>query len=107
MPEVYKNFINGEWISSKTGAAFNDINPANKNEIVGIFPKSGREDINMAVEAASAAFDKWRRTPPPARAEIIYNAEKLLRKKKRQLQRLQQRRWGRYLMRQRAMYRRQ
>ena len=64
MPEVYKNFINGEWISSKTGAAFNDINPANKNEIVGIFPKSGREDINMAVEAASAAFDKWRRRSP-------------------------------------------
>ncbi|MBI5181500.1 MAG: aldehyde dehydrogenase family protein [Nitrospirae bacterium] len=82
MPEAYKNFINGEWIPSKTGAAFNDINPANKDEIVGVFPKSGREDINMAVEAASAAFDKWRRTPAPARAEIIYNVEKLLRKKK-------------------------
>ena len=82
MPEVFKNFINGEWVPSKTGATFNDINPADKSDIVGVFPKSGAEDINMAVEAAASAFDKWRKTPAPVRAEIIYKAEKLLRKKK-------------------------
>ena len=37
MPEVFKNFINGEWVPSKTGATFNDINPADKSDIVGVF----------------------------------------------------------------------
>ena len=88
MAEVFKNFINGEWVTSKTGATFNDINPADKSEIVGVFPKSGTEDINTAVDAAASAFDKWRKTPAPARAEIIYKAEKLLRKKKDDIARI-------------------
>ena len=97
MAEVFKNFINGEWVPSKTGATFNDINPANKDEIVGVFPKSGTEDINMAVEAASAAFDKWRKTPAPARAEIIYKAEQLLRKKKETIAKIATKEMGKIL----------
>jgi aldehyde dehydrogenase (NAD+) len=77
-PRVYKNFINGEWVASVSGRTFENINPANKHELVGIFQKSNQQDIDNAIGAAREAFKTWRLTPPPKRGEILWRAARLL-----------------------------
>ena len=41
-------------------------------EVVGIFQKSDKADVDAAVEAAKSAFAKWRLVPAPRRAEIVF-----------------------------------
>ncbi len=41
-PKTYKNFINGEWVESKTGHTFENLNPADTREVVGVFQKSDK-----------------------------------------------------------------
>ncbi|PYV25844.1 MAG: aldehyde dehydrogenase, partial [Acidobacteria bacterium] len=55
-PKVYKNFIDGEWVESTSGNTFDDINPANRHELVGMFQKSNARDVEMAVAAAKEAY---------------------------------------------------
>jgi aldehyde dehydrogenase (NAD+) len=67
----YQNYIGGKWIDSFNGRTFEDRNPADWNEIIGIFPDSGSEDVDAAVRSAQEAFDAWRLTPAPARGDIL------------------------------------
>jgi len=77
-PRVFKNFINGEWVEARSGKAMENRNPANRDELVGMFPASNHEDVAQAVEAARGAYDKWRLTPAPRRAEILFRAAEIL-----------------------------
>jgi alpha-ketoglutaric semialdehyde dehydrogenase len=77
-PRVFKNFINGEWVESRSGKAYENRNPANTDELVGMFVASANEDVDAAVEAAAEAYKKWRLVPAPKRAEILFRAAELL-----------------------------
>jgi len=77
-PRVYNNFINGEWVASKSGQAYENRNPANTDELIGMFVFSTSEDVDAAVEAAKQAYKTWRLVPAPKRAEILYRAAELL-----------------------------
>ena len=81
-PRVYKNFIAGEWVEPRSGNTLEDRNPANRDELVGIFPASNAEDVAQAADAARQAFDKWRLTPAPRRAEILFRAAEILVRRK-------------------------
>ncbi len=87
VPKVHKNYINGEWVEARGGRTFQNRNPANYTELVGIFPASTQEDVNDAVDAAKAAFAKWRLFPAPRRAEILYRTAETLVKRKEELAR--------------------
>lgn len=75
---VFKNFIDGEWVQSDSGESFENRNPADTRDVVGIFQKSGKADVDAAIEAAKHAFAKWRLVPAPRRAEIVYRAAEIL-----------------------------
>ena len=77
-PRVFKNFINGEWVESRSGKAYENRNPANTDELVGIFVSSNAEDVSAAVDAANEAYKSWRLVPAPKRAEILFRAAELL-----------------------------
>jgi len=77
-PKVLKNFINGEWVEARGGKAIEDRNPANRDDLVGMLPASTNEDVALAVEAAKSAYNKWRLTPAPKRAEILFRAAEIL-----------------------------
>ena len=79
---VYKNLIDGEWVEAKGGQTFENINPADTREVVGVFQKSGKEDVAAAVEAAKNAYKTWRLVPAPRRAEILFKAAALLEQRK-------------------------
>jgi len=79
---IYKNYIGGEWIKSASGEFFENTNPADTSDVVGRFPKSTEEDVNAAVEAAKNAATRWRRTPAPKRAEILFRLARILERDK-------------------------
>src|ERR1700735_3928532 len=81
-PKVFKNYINGEWVESRSGKAIENRNPANTNELVGMFPASSAEDADAAIDAAANASEKWRLTPAPKRGEILYRAAEILTERK-------------------------
>jgi acyl-CoA reductase-like NAD-dependent aldehyde dehydrogenase len=80
--KTYHNYIGGEWVKSSSGEWFDNVNPADRTDIVGRFPKSNADDINKAVDAAKNAATKWRRTPAPKRAELLFNLGEILRENK-------------------------
>src|SRR5690349_19109755 len=98
VPKVMKNFIGGEWIESTSGRAFENRNPANTDDLVGMFPSSTAEDVDVAVQAASAAAESWRLTPAPKRAEILYRAAETLVRRKEELAREMTREMGKVLL---------
>jgi alpha-ketoglutaric semialdehyde dehydrogenase len=79
----FANYINGEWAA--IGKTFENRNPANMDEIVGLFAKGSAADVDAAVGAAAAAFPAWSSMPAPARGNILYKAADILEKKFDQL----------------------
>ncbi|OUM95603.1 MAG: aldehyde dehydrogenase [Thermobacillus sp. ZCTH02-B1] len=75
---VYQNYINGEWRAPSNGETVASVNPANRQEIVGIVPSSGRDDLESAVAAADAARKAWRDLAGPARGQFLYKAADIL-----------------------------
>ncbi|MGI9167316.1 MAG: aldehyde dehydrogenase family protein [Pyrinomonadaceae bacterium] len=76
--KTYQNFIGGKWVPSESGEVFENINPADTRDIVGRFPLSTSDDVNAAANAAQGAFDRWRHTPAPRRAEILFRLGEIL-----------------------------
>jgi len=93
----YKNFINGEWVAPRGGKTLENRNPANTDEVVGVFPLSSEEDVNAAVSAAKEAHKTWRLMPAPKRAEILFRAAELLVKRKEEFSRDMTREMGKVL----------
>src|SRR5437763_13926274 len=77
--QTFGNYIDGEFRSS--GATFEDRNPANTDEVVGLFVKGTAKDVADAAEAAAAAFPGWSSTNGPARGNILFRAADVLDKK--------------------------
>src|SRR5277367_876234 len=95
--KVFKNFIDGEWVESSTGETFENRNPADTRDLVGIFQKSGKADVDAAVDAAKRAFAKWRLVPAPRRAEIVFRAAEILIERKEEYARDMTREMGKVL----------
>ncbi len=76
--KVLKNFIDGEWVDSVSRQTFEDRNPADTREVVAIFQRSNKADVDAAVDAAKRAYAKWRLVPAPRRAEIVFRAAEIL-----------------------------
>src|SRR6476619_7223395 len=74
----HHNFIDGSWVSSVSGELFENRNPANTRDRIGLFQRSTREDVDLAIAAARRAYERWRLVPAPRRAEILFRAAQLL-----------------------------
>jgi alpha-ketoglutaric semialdehyde dehydrogenase len=91
------NYIGGQWLPAASGRTVEDRNPADRDDLVGVFPESGREDVESAVDAARKAYAEWREMPAPRRAEILYAAGEILKRDKEDLARLMTREMGKVL----------
>lgn len=74
MAKTFHNFIAGEWVPSSTGETFENRNPARFSEVLGLFPRSGTQDIDKAVISAQRGYEVWSRTPAPARGDVLRRA---------------------------------
>jgi alpha-ketoglutaric semialdehyde dehydrogenase len=77
---------------------FDSVNPARPDEVVGTYPAMGESDVDVAVEAASAAQRRWARVPVPARAEVVARTGEILRRRKQELAELVSRECGKVLL---------
>src|SRR5271154_2511893 len=93
----YKNLIGGQWVSAESGKTFLNHNPANVDDVVGEFQASGEADVDRAVQAARAAYRRWRLGPAPKRGEILYRTGELLLRHKENLAREMTREMGKVL----------
>jgi alpha-ketoglutaric semialdehyde dehydrogenase len=75
---AFRNYINGEFVESKSGKTFPNINPANFDEVVGTFQSSNETDVAEACSAAAAAQKEWAATPATKRGEYLFKAAELL-----------------------------
>ena len=83
--ESFGNYINGEFVESKSGKTFPNVNPANFDEVVGTFQSSNEADVADACSAAVAAQKEWAATPATKRGEYLFKAADLLTGKLTQL----------------------
>jgi acyl-CoA reductase-like NAD-dependent aldehyde dehydrogenase len=79
---TYPNYINGEW---RAGATFENRNPANTQEVVGLFVRGTPEDVEAAAHAAQAALPGWSSLPAPARGAYLFRVAESLERKAEQL----------------------
>src|SRR5881396_4082514 len=80
---TFKNYINGEWVEgTKT---FENRNPANTDEVVGLFSKGTAQDVADAADAAATALPAWSAMPAPARGNLLYKAADIMDRKFEQL----------------------
>src|SRR4029453_13138801 len=100
---TYHNFIDGAWVPSVSGAVFENRNPANTDDLVGVFQKSTAADVTRppdvarAPDPARAAYERWRLVPAPKRAELLFRAAQLLADRKEALARDMTREMGKGL----------
>src|SRR3989442_8781412 len=94
---TYHNFIDGAWVPSVSGDVFENRNPANADDLIGVFQKSTRKDVKQAIDAARRAYGRWRLVPAPRRAEILFRAAELMVERKEPLAREMTREMGKIL----------
>lgn len=78
MPQTYRNYIGGKWVPAQSGTTFENRNPADFHEVVGLHPQSGKEDVLAAIRAAEEAFPAWRALEAPKRGKILFRAAAIL-----------------------------
>lgn len=74
-----RSFIAGHWRDAR-GEAFENLNPANTSEVLGVYPRGSATEVDEAVRAARATFDAWRRTSRIRRGELFLNLANLIRR---------------------------
>ena len=97
MAKQFKNLIGGEWVSPASGQYFENRNPADNSDLIGLWPRSNREDLQRAVESAQRGFEIWRRTPAPLRGDVIRRAGDLIFQRKDEIARAMTREMGKVL----------
>jgi malonate-semialdehyde dehydrogenase (acetylating)/methylmalonate-semialdehyde dehydrogenase len=83
-----KNYINGEWVASKSKDVWDVKNPATQKLLARV-PMSTKDEVLAAIQAAKEAFPEWRHTPPLARVRCLFRLKELLEKNFERLSRIQ------------------
>ena len=66
----YDNFIGGEWKAPVKGEYFDSISPIDGQTFTKV-PRSGKEDIELALDAAHKAFKTWSHSSPTERSTVL------------------------------------
>ncbi len=97
MSNTFKNFIGGQWVAPSTGNYFENRNPADQDDLIGVFPSSGEADVHAAIDSARGGFERWKRTPAPARGDVLRRVGDLMAARKEEIANLMTREMGKPL----------
>jgi len=61
------------------------VNPADPDQVVGVFPDGDEALANRAVEAAVEAFRSWKKVEPRDRSELLFRAADIMRRRRLEL----------------------
>ncbi|MBE2974394.1 L-glutamate gamma-semialdehyde dehydrogenase [Priestia megaterium] len=76
----YPLVIGGELITTED--QIQSINPANKTEVIGRVSKADQDLAEKAMQAALSTFNTWKKEAPEARADILFRAADIIRRRK-------------------------
>lgn len=76
----FPNYIGSEEVFSERKTK--SYNPANPNELIGIFQKSGKEHAELAIQTAYKAFQTWKNEPADIRAGFLLRAAEVARRRR-------------------------
>jgi 1-pyrroline-5-carboxylate dehydrogenase len=76
----YNLVIGGECISTEDKIV--SVNPSNKEEVIGRVSKANRELAEKAMQVADETFNTWRKVKPEVRADILFRAAAIIRRRK-------------------------
>lgn len=79
----YPNIIDGKEVYTEKKTI--SYNPANKDEIIGKFQKSGKEDAVKAIESADKAFETWKKVPAQQRAAMLLKASEIIKERRMEI----------------------
>jgi acyl-CoA reductase-like NAD-dependent aldehyde dehydrogenase len=85
MPELFRNYVGGQWVECKSKKTFPNTNPADTDEVVGLFQASAAEDVIEACDTAAKAQPAWAALPAPRRGEYLFKAAEILESRLAQL----------------------
>jgi alpha-ketoglutaric semialdehyde dehydrogenase len=94
---TYQNYVDGQWVASSSGQTFENRNPANTDDLIGVFQQSNEADARAAIAAAARAFEHWRLVPAPLRAEMLFKAAQIIAARKEDFARDMTREMGKVL----------
>jgi len=81
-PRTFGNYIDGAWTGGET---FENRNPANTDELVGLFTRGTVAEVAAAADAAERAHAAWSSSPAPARGDYLFKVAGILESKFEQL----------------------
>src|SRR3954465_10961332 len=81
----FNNYIAGKWVAPESGEDFDNRNPADRGDVIRKFPLSDRRAAERAVESAKRGFASWRRTPAPARGDVLRLVGDIMTKRKEEI----------------------
>ncbi len=85
MTRNWHNLIGGQWVPPAGGEYFENRNPADDRDLIGLWPRSTSPDADLAVASARRGFDIWKRTPPPLRGDVLRRTGDLLAARKEEI----------------------
>lgn len=94
----HNNIIGGKYCPPASGKYFKNTNPANTDDVIGLYAQSGLSDVDKAVESAKKCFKGWSSLPAQKRGEIILNAHNLLIKRKEEIAKIETREMGKTIL---------
>ena len=75
------SYVNGKWYHPNSREISRNINPADTSDVIAEFPLATAADVRMAVDAATAAFGSWKKTPGPERGRVLWRAADIARRR--------------------------
>ncbi|WP_066298854.1 L-glutamate gamma-semialdehyde dehydrogenase [Bacillus sp. FJAT-29937] len=76
----YPLVIGGEKVT--TDSKIVSYNPANKQEVIGSVSKASQDLAEKAMQAAVTAFESWKKVKPEVRADVLFKAAAIIRRRK-------------------------
>jgi 1-pyrroline dehydrogenase len=82
--KTYKNFVNGELVGAVDGRDEPIISPVDERTL-GRVPTGSEKDVDRAVAAAAAAFEKWQDSTPAERSLMLLKLAEVIEKNAEEL----------------------
>jgi acyl-CoA reductase-like NAD-dependent aldehyde dehydrogenase len=73
------SYVNGQWYRPDSSKISKNINPADTSDVIAEYSLATKADVRLAIDAATAAFPAWKKTPGPERGRVVWRAANLAR----------------------------
>ncbi len=93
----FHNLIGGRWVEPADRQYFENRDPADARQLIGLWPRSSAADVDLAVRSAARGFELWKNTPPPLRGDVLRRTGDLLAARKDEIARAMTREMGKVL----------